>query len=259
MTLDVAISTCGRDGIKKVANMLLPPQEGVMYVVSWQDHEGTPLPETVTSRDDVTVSRLDVKGLSNNRNNSIRHCTSDIVLIADDDLVYDADGFRRVLKAFIDYPDLDLATFRVNFPHEKDYPADGTRLGMPLPKGYYVTSMEIAFRRKRLEGLRFNPGMGLGAPRYHCGEEEIFLHDAICRGFDCRHIGETICSHPQPTTGTKISPGILMGHAYVIRRLYGFSTLPRLVVKARRVSRQFPGVSFTTALWHLLRGAAGKP
>lgn len=254
MTLDLAIATHGHEGIRKVEKMLLPPQDGVRYVVSWQEHGGTPLPEYVRRRDDVEVWRLEKKGLSNNRNNAIAHCRADIVLIADDDLIYYADSFQRVIKVFESDGNLDLATFRVNFRQAKSYPEDGCRLGVPLPKGYFVTSMEIAFRRESTFGLSFNPLLGLGAPALHCGEEEMYLLDAIKRGLVCRHVAEYICHHPTDTTGCRATPGILMGQGYVIRRYYNMSAFPRLILKAYRISKS-GNMSFYRALRFLAKGA----
>lgn len=254
MTLDLAISTFGREGIKKVEKMLLAPQKDVRYVVSWQEHCNAVLPEAIRGRSDVRVWRLDKKGLSNNRNNAIAHCSADIVLIADDDLIYYADSFQRVVKAFEQSRELDLATFRVKFKRTKNYPQDGCRLGIPLPKGYFVTSMEIAFRRKRTVGLSFNPLLGLGAPDMFCGEEEIFLLEAIKSGLMCRHIGEYICDHPGDTTGCKATPGILMGQGYVIKRHYPMSAFPRLLMKAYRISKR-GDVSCLRALRFLVKGA----
>lgn len=257
LTLDVAVSTHGKDGILKVEKMLLPPQDGVRYVISWQEHKDAPVPDSLSGRRDVEVWRLEEKGLSNNRNNAIAHCKSDIVLIADDDLVYKADGFRVVMKAFESDPDLDLATFRAKYSHPKTYPEDRSILGTPLPKGYFVASIEIAFRRDRLSGLYFNPRLGLGSGEMLCGEEEIFLHEAIQSGKICRHIADVVCEHPHPTTGTKVTAGVLMGQGYVIRRLYGVTAFPRIFLKAWRVSKAF-SVSFPKTLWHLLRGAFKK-
>lgn len=254
LTLDVAVATHGKEGINRVAEMLLSPQENVRYVVSWQGHEDAPIPDMIRNRNDIEVWRLEKKGLSNNRNNCISHCRADIVLIADDDLIYHEDSLSGVIKAFENDADLDLATFRVNFQHPKSYPEGGCRLGVPLPKGYYVASVEIAFRRDRLSGLAFNPRLGLGSGELLCGEEEIFLLDAIQSGKVCRHIGAVICDHPHPTTGTKVDSGVLMGQGYVIRRWYGLGFLPRILLKAYRISSALP-VNFPVALWHLIKGA----
>lgn len=254
MTLDLAIATYGSEGIKRVEKMLLPPQPGVRYVVSWQDHCGAPVPDSMRAREDVEVWRLGEKGLSNNRNNAIGHCKADVVLIADDDLIYSVDSFQRVIRAFESDEKLDLATFRVKFPREKSYPEDGSRLDIPLPKGYFVTSMELAFRRERTLGLSFNPLLGLGSGCMSCGEEEIYLWEAIRSGLVCRHVGEYICVHPTETTGGKVTPGILMGQGYVIGRYYRASAFPRLILKAYRVSRG-GAVSFLRAFRYLLIGS----
>lgn len=254
LTLDVAVVTHGKEGIKRVEKMLLPPRDGVRYVVSWQEHENASIPLSITERNDVEVFRLDVKGLSNNRNNSISHCNSDIVLIADDDLIYEPDAFQKICQTFENDPGLDLATFRVRFKNAKTYPKDRVRLQIPLPKGYFATSMEIAFRRSNLSDVKFNALLGLGAPELVCGEEEIFLLDAIKKGLICRHVPIYICSHPTSTTGNGVSPKILMAQGYVIRRYYGITTLPRLFLKAYRVSKTGE-ISLPDALIHLVKGS----
>ncbi len=257
LTLDVAICTYGKDGLTRVANMILPSQERVRYVVSWQEHGNSPIPESLVHREDVTVAPLDRKGLSNNRNNAIRHCTSDIVLIADDDLEYYSHSFREVIEAFERKPEMDLATFRVNFPQPKHYPYDGCKLSNPMPKGYFVTSMEIAFRREAVGNLEFNPELGIGAPELLCGEEEIFIHDAINGGLQCFHIATEICRHPEVTSGHRVSPGILMGQGYVVRKLYPLTGWPRIILKAWRI-RKKEAIGFPMALYYLLRGAVKK-
>lgn len=105
-TLDVAIITHTPQGIDRVASMRLPHIDGVSYVVSWQDHRDTQVPDSLASRDDVKVIRFDRSGLSLNRNNSFRHCTSDIILCADDDLTYMPEGLTAIMKLFADNPDV---------------------------------------------------------------------------------------------------------------------------------------------------------
>ena len=58
MTLDLAMITHGPQGIERVATVLLPPQPGVRYVVSWQRHENAPIP-TALLRPDVEIHRFD--------------------------------------------------------------------------------------------------------------------------------------------------------------------------------------------------------
>lgn len=238
LTLDVAVATHGKDGIRRVEKMLLPPQDGVRYVVSWQDHEDAPVPLSMLGRNDVEVWRLDVGGVSNNRNNATDHCLADIVVASDDDLVYEKNAFKKIVNAFENDPGLDLATFRVKFYKDKPYPADGTTLTVPFPKNYWVSCVEIAFRRERMGDIRFNPLLGPGAPELICGEDEMFVIDAVRGGKNCRHVAELICSHPHPSTGARVSEGILKSSGYLIHNVYPSSCILRILLKAYRLKRQ---------------------
>ena len=61
MTLDVLISTCGSNGIERVAQMQLPQVDGVAYIVSWQltdDDTSIGRPSSVGSRMAMIRSRF---------------------------------------------------------------------------------------------------------------------------------------------------------------------------------------------------------
>lgn len=259
MTLDVAVSTNKKDGILRVEEMLkpLPVQSNVKYIVSWQDSQGLSIPEYLETRKDVEIYRLDVKGLSNNRNNAIAHCKGDIILIADDDLEYFPDFAKTVRSEFEKNPCLDLAIFKVDFLNKKTYPAKECNLSLPFPKNYFVTSMEIAFRRERVKDLRFWPEMGLGAPKMHCGEEELFVVSAIKRKLNCQFFPTFICRHPKPTTGDNISPEILRAQGFIISIIYPFSGILRIPLKAFRLKKSRKG-SFFVSTKHLFQGMVDK-
>lgn len=243
MTLDVAISTYKPEGIRKVEKMLqsLERRPDVRYVVSWQEHENAPLPKALEERPDVAVHRLDAKGLSNNRNNAIEHSRSDIILIADDDLEYEPDFADKIIAAFEKDPGLDLATFKLQYFNPKTYPSESKELKIPLPKNYFVSSVEIAFRRESIGDLRFYPELGLGASTMHGGEEELFLASAIKRGLSCRFENSIIGRHPEPTTGDKVSEEILRGQGFIISLFYPLSFILRVPLKAYRQAKNKRG------------------
>ncbi|MDE6207014.1 MAG: glycosyltransferase family 2 protein [Muribaculaceae bacterium] len=259
MTLDVAISTHGTAGLDRVAAILLPPQPGVRYVVSWQAHADTPLPSAITAREDVEVYRTDTIGLSLNRNNALDHCRADVVLIADNDVTFCKDAFSRIMDAFRRYPELDLGTFVVRQSVQRTLPATEVPLGRRLPKGYYVCSVEIALRRKSAGLLRFCPEFGLGAPRLHSGEDPLFLATAIRRGFNCRFFPIEIGEHPHTSTGEgRQTPGTLAAEGAVIALTAPATVILRLPLKALRLWRGGQA-AFFPALRHLFRGALMAP
>ena len=222
--------------------MLLPPAEGVRYVVSWQRHEGLEPPGSLL-RDDVLLLRLDGVGLSRNRNNAIRHASADIILFADDDIEYLPDVISRVRSAFAMNPAADIILFKAIYPHAKLYPEASCPLRLPLPKGYYVSSIEIACRRQSLGDLRFCESLGLGAPVLTAGEDEYFIYSALRRGLQCRFENDTICRHPAPTTGSggAITDGALRASGCLISIFYPHTAFLRLPLKAWRISRKIPG------------------
>lgn len=254
LTIDVAIATHGDEGLEKVSRMHLPQEEGVTYIVSWQQHNGGPVPPALGQRKDIRILRLDEPGLSNNRNNAIDHGSSDIVLIADNDEMLLPDFAETIREAFEKNPQMALGVFKADLNgNRKTYPSESRRLGLPFPKNFYVMSIEIAFRRRCIGDLRFYPGMGLGSGEMTAGEDELFAISAIKRGLDVRFVDEMICRHPQPSTGEKMNEGALMASGFIISILYPGTALPRIALKAWRVSKKGE-IKFLKAFKALSRG-----
>ena len=259
LTLDLALITYGIDGIHRVGSMHLPQVDGVRYILSWQSDGGAALPESLR-RDDISVYRTDTRGAAINRNNSIDHCTADIILFADDDIIYTADQLRDVITTFEKNPTLDLACFKATHPSGPAYPPEECRLGDPLPKGYWVSAYQIAYRRSRLGDLRCHPDFGAGASRFVGADDELFLLSAIRRGLNCRFIPINICTHPALSTGTTttLSPGNLRATGCYITLAYPYTFLPRLILKAWRV-RHSNQSGFIRALRYLISGSLSAP
>lgn len=155
MKLEVLISTLGADGIRRTAAMNLPRMDEVGYLVGWQMPEGE-IPEELR-RPDIKILTKEERGLSRNRNMLLDNASAEIVLIADDDLTYTPERLREVIRVFEEDASLELATFRYDGADVKSYPAGECELRIPLPKGYYLTSFEMALRRTVGTGsLRFN-------------------------------------------------------------------------------------------------------
>lgn len=259
LTLDIAICTCRDVGIRRLADANLPRLPGVRYVISWQKHGNTPVPASLM-RDDISVFRLDTPGLSANRNNALQHCRGDIVLISDDDITYFPEALQEIKEIYNKYPAADLIMFRTLHGDMSRFPDRPIWLTTRYPKGYYVSSIEITMRRSRCAGLRFCTELGLGAPRLHGGEDEIFVYSAIKRGLKCLYYPLTICSHPHESTGTgrTLSDGNLMAQGCVLALMYPATCLLRILLKARRLSHAGKS-SFLRALTHLTRGALAAP
>ena len=253
MTLEVLICTYGIDGIDRVAAMNLPQVDNVKYLVSWQtDNSNIDTPQALR-RSDITISPTTSMGLSNNRNHAIDEATGDICLIADDDLTYKPHQLQSIITTFNDNPTIDIALFKHSGGNSKKYPEYEFCLNNE-PEGYYITSFEIAFRRKSIDNsLRFDTRLGVGTT-LPAGEEAIFIHCAHKNGLNCRFFPIVITHHAALTTGSRVhTPGVIQANGVVVAVKYGLSGLLRLPLIAWRLSRRGKAKLFP-AVYHLLKG-----
>lgn len=256
LTLQVAIPTHTPKGLERIDKLLLPPREGIGYVVSWQDHRDAEIPNSLAERNDVRILRFDGSGLSANRNNALENCQADIVLIGDDDLVYRPDAFDNIREAFANDSTLEYASFQYDSPDNKPYPRLETSIN-PAPKGFYQTTFEVAIRREsRAAKLRFSNLFGPGAPYLTAGEDEFFLLTANKMGLNCRFFPIIIAKHPTLTSGAlpESSDGLLRTTGALIALRHRNMWVPRLPIVAWRISHE-KKASFFRALKAMTAGA----
>ena len=87
MTLDILICSYNK-GIVRIDDILLPPQENLHYIISYQYTDERYLdliPELIKTRSDVTIYKYNGKGLSANRNLAMEKSNADLFMFADDD------------------------------------------------------------------------------------------------------------------------------------------------------------------------------
>lgn len=256
MKLDVAIATFRPEGIRRVCEMQLPTVEGVRYVVSWQEHEGEPIPQELM-RGDMKIMRFSGKGLAANRNNALSHCSAELLLTADDDLRYTPEQLKSVIDTMESHPEVDIASFQYSGDHKR-YPEAEAAITLNIPKGLTFTSFEVAMRQRCLKKLRYDERFGLNGTMYSIGEDDKLMLDAVRMGLNCRYFPIVITSHTGPTTGFRpiTDPKALQGMGYLIRGWYPASWPLRVPLKAYRLHKA--GSKFSFCLKHLLAGAMAK-
>ncbi len=197
--LQVMICTYGKDGIERVAAADHPHADGVEYLVSWQKGGEADVPEALL-RDDFKIVASDTKGLSKNRNIALSNATAPLLLVSDDDVVYTKERLQSVIDAFDSHPEADIITFRYESEGaRKFYPGHEASLSRP-PKGYFVSSIEIAMRRESVKDkIWFNENFGIGG-MFPSGEEDVFIRDCLDSGLNGIFLPITIARHDDPTT-----------------------------------------------------------
>ena len=260
LTMDLAVITHKPEGIQRVAKMVLPPMEGVRYVVSWQNHQGAPIPAEL-NRPDVEIHRFEHAGQVWNRNNAFLHCKADIVVFSDDDLIYKSEELLNLRSFYELNHDVDVVAFQSeHIGSDCSYPSGAIKLSSKYPRGYYASGFELSFRRKRVGNLKCHPLFGLGSPKLHGGEDELLLYAAIKRGLNCWFAPITVCEHNHPSTGTKakLTNENLRAMGAVLALQNPRTALLRVPLKAWRISRKGQA-SILRSLAYVTSGAIHAP
>ena len=142
------------------------------------------------------------KGVGINRNTCIEQSKADIILFADEDIVYDEGYAQKVLKEFEDHPEADMILFNVRVCDERrTYWNEGYKKVTLFNSGRYP-AYSIAVRSGKLKaaGVKFSLYFGGGAV-YSNGEDSLFLKDSLKAGLKLMAspvvLGEEI---PRPST-----------------------------------------------------------
>lgn len=202
LTIQFLISTLG-ERIAQAAKVLLPPMEGVSYVVVWQRNGigSDALPAELKVREDVSIVEDNGKGLARSRNIALENATADLLVITDDDNRYDTAAIELIRNAFEKHPTAGLIQFQALTMEGKplrNYPAFPYAYET-RPRGTYFCSVELVMRRKA-NLPRFDERFGLGA-ELGCGEEEVFVHEAVKRGVKMIYVPQPLVRTDGATTG----------------------------------------------------------
>lgn len=138
----------------------------------------------------IIYVETDERGLSKSRNMAISKASGPVCILCDNDVEYVSDYDRIINKAFSKYADADVIVFFIKRP-ERSRPV----FSAPRKMGYLsvmkIFSPEIAFRKKSIEGMRFNELFGAGA-KYYLGEENLFLYECLHRKLKVMYVPKMI-------------------------------------------------------------------
>ena len=122
-------------------------------------------------------------GVGRSRNSAVLKSSGDILLFSDEDIVYEKDYEKRVIKAFEENKNADMLIFNIEVDESRrTYHIDKkTKVGL-LNCGRYPT-YSMAVKREVLlkKGIMFSLLFGGGAP-YSAGEDSLFIMDCVKAG-----------------------------------------------------------------------------
>lgn len=260
MSIDVLICSLNK-GIVRVDEVMLSPRLGVHYIISYQYTDERYLdliPESLALRSDVTLYKYNGQGLSANRNLAMEKSTADLFMYADDDTHFTEDTFDLVRKSFETNPDIDMAFFTASTytgKSLKSYP-DKEIILTGMPKEYIVSAIEMVCRRSSVQGkIRFDERFGLGTKFLTCGEEEIWMEDAVKAGFKMKYFPIKIVETSTLLKKSMIyvDAGVQRSYGAILYYKYGYKAWFKCLRFAWS-SAQKRMCHFTPFLRHLLEG-----
>ncbi len=136
---------------------------------------------------------VEQKGLSKSRNLGLDNADADIILLADDDVIYNENYENIILEAYKQNPDVDIIAFYVKSRNPKRKVRKLKTGKMGWIKIFRVSSFQLSFRLKSIKdrGLKFDENFGAGTKNF-CGEETIFLSDCFKNKMKLLYIDEQI-------------------------------------------------------------------
>ena len=144
------------------------------------------------------------RGVGLNRNNTLMRADGDIVLFADDDVVYCDDYAQTICHYYETHPEADVVIFnfrmrRGNGEYYERVRKEGRANSWSVTRyGTYCISART--EKLKLANVHFHLMFG-GGSRFSSGEDSIFLQDCIKKGlkvYTCRKIIGTL-DHGQST------------------------------------------------------------
>lgn len=237
VTLQVLICTYGPDGMERLCSHVPPEVGGVEWIVSWQTPEVSPQIPAVLGRPDIKVRPTQTRGLSVNRNHALSLASAPYILIADDDLEYNPSALTALMEAFrTTDADIICCRYTCRGAYAKAYGEGDFPLRRP-PKGWYVTSFEIAARLPVALSVPFNERLGIGNSPLIAGEESLWLHQLL-KDKRVKALGLPIdlCEHPEETTGQRLAsdPRFAYTQGALLPRMKPLTWWLRLPIMARR-------------------------
>ena len=128
------------------------------------------------------IYSYDEIGTSNSRNKGLEHITEDIILLCDDDIIYNKDYEKKVLEEFKKNLKADVIIFNFKSPNRKKR-IIRKRKRLHIYNSLNYATYNIAFRKKSIlnNKIKFNTMFGPGA-KFNNGSDTIFIRDIFKHG-----------------------------------------------------------------------------
>lgn len=133
------------------------------------------------------------KGLSISRNRALENAKRDILILADDDMKYEADYEKVIKKAYEKYKDADVIAFYVESNNKERKIKKQKSHKVNFLTALRIQSSQITFKKESIvdANIKFDEDFGSGC-NFKVGEESIFLYEALKKKLKIYYINKEI-------------------------------------------------------------------
>lgn len=146
-------------------------------------------------------------GLSKSRNLAIENAIGKILIIADDDVIYQKDFIKKIIEAHNKYDKATIINFcaiKEKEAYLKKYP-NRSKIQLNTFEIFNISSIEMTINKEKLDsvGILFDENFGLGSD-FEMGEETVFLFDLKRKNQQISFENQIIVKHESLTSSNKI-------------------------------------------------------
>jgi glycosyltransferase involved in cell wall biosynthesis len=225
LKIEFLISTLNRTNLDFLKSIFTNLDLGAIdvLVINQCDKKYIDKAKKLESTKRIKIISVQDRGLSKSRNLALSNATGDICLIADDDIVYNANIFDRIRS---DYQNssFDIITYESEIGNHSS--KKSTENSSIKPHNYRslfsIISFQISFVRQRIiqKGLSFDTEFGIGSGQHLSGEENIFIKDAMDSGLFVGKSGFEINKHPDETNTSILTHRVLKSKGPLFKRMF---------------------------------------
>lgn len=230
MTLQLLVSAMNKEALELAQEMQL---DSDAIIVSQCDHYS--YEELQYRGHRIRYFAMAERGVGLSRNTCLLRADADIIVFADEDIVYSEGYQEAVLQEFAKHPEADMLLFNVKaVPGRETYHADSFGRVRWYNCGRYPT-YSFAVKREKVHknNITFSLLFGGGA-KYSNGEDSLFIRDCLKSGLKVYKVPVTIGAEKErPSTWFQgynekffFDRGVLYSHLYgVWNRIMGLRFL----------------------------------
>ncbi|MCR4763498.1 MAG: glycosyltransferase [Lachnospiraceae bacterium] len=196
------------------------------------------------------------RGVGRSRNQGMLLADTDLVLIGDEDIIYEDGYAETVIRTFEAHPEADILLFNVEQSEGRKTYHNGDYARVRFYNSGRYPAYSIAYRtgRQREAGVWFSLLFGGGAP-YLAGEDSLFLMDSLKKGLKIYRTPQLIGRETarQSTWFTGFDDRFFRDRGRLYRSLYGrFAPLFTIRYLLKNRKEWLAERSFADA-WRLMR------